>query len=148
MQTTVPHTIVRRATTDDVSSLARLRLDFRGPRAPNVESEHAFLTRCARWMEPRVADDSAWRAWVLEHDRRIVGAIWVQIVEKIPNPTAEPEAHAYVSNLYVVPDYRIRAGERPCCERRSTSALGCRWIRCFCGPRRAVVRSTPGTASS
>ena len=35
-----------------------------------------------------------------------LGAVWLQVVEKLPNPTAEPELHAYVSNFYVRPAYR------------------------------------------
>ncbi len=30
-----------------------------------------------------------------------VGNIWIQLIEKIPNPTLEPEYHAYVTNFYV-----------------------------------------------
>jgi ribosomal protein S18 acetylase RimI-like enzyme len=36
----------------------------------------------------------------------LVGAIWLQIIEKIPNPGAETENHGYISNLYVEPSRR------------------------------------------
>jgi GNAT superfamily N-acetyltransferase len=32
----------------------------------------------------------------------------VQLFEKIPNPVNEPEAHAYLTNFYVVPGMRGR----------------------------------------
>ncbi|HEY9226319.1 MAG TPA: GNAT family N-acetyltransferase [Gemmatimonadaceae bacterium] len=97
---------VRRATLSDADALARMRLEFRGPRAPAVESEQEFLERCTQWMRSRLAEDSVWRVWVVEHDREPVGNVWLQIVEKLPNPTAETELHAYVSNFYVRPTHR------------------------------------------
>jgi GNAT superfamily N-acetyltransferase len=97
---------VRRATQSDAAALARLRLEFRGPRAPNVESETEFLSRCETWMRDRLGDDSIWRVWILERNRETAGAVWMQVVEKLPNPTAESELHAYISNFYVRPDHR------------------------------------------
>lgn len=39
-----------------------------------------------------------------------IGNLWVQIVEKIPNPGNESELHAYVSNVFVLPEYRNSGG--------------------------------------
>jgi GNAT superfamily N-acetyltransferase len=97
---------VRRATQSDANALARLRLEFRGPRAPNNESETAFLARCETWMCERLGAGSIWRVWVLERNNVVIGAVWLQVVEKLPNPTAESEVHAYVSNFYVRPEHR------------------------------------------
>jgi GNAT superfamily N-acetyltransferase len=36
----------------------------------------------------------------------MVGTVWLQFLEKLPNPVAEPERHGYVSSLYVRPDFR------------------------------------------
>jgi GNAT superfamily N-acetyltransferase len=102
--------VVRRATQSDAAALARLRLEFRGPRAPNVESETDFLARCEAWMRARLGDDSIWRVWLLERNNDPVGAVWLQVVEKLPNPTAESEVHAYVSNFYVRSDQRNGGG--------------------------------------
>ena len=99
-------TRVRRATESDAAALARLRFEFRAPRAPNVESEEEFLARCAAWMRSRLSPDSVWRAWLVERNNLLVGSVWLQIVEKLPNPTVEAERHAYVSNFYVRPDQR------------------------------------------
>jgi N-acetylglutamate synthase-like GNAT family acetyltransferase len=38
--------------------------------------------------------------------------VWLHVVEKIPNPVAELERLAYVSNLYVRPSARGGAGTR------------------------------------
>src|SRR5262245_27808477 len=104
--TTSVATAVRRATQSDAERLARLRFEFRGPRAPNVESEAEFLTRCAAWMYSRLTPSSIWRVWLVERNGEPAGAVWLQIVEKLPNPTSEPELHAYLSNFYVRPAYR------------------------------------------
>jgi ribosomal protein S18 acetylase RimI-like enzyme len=92
---------LRRAERADAAALARLRHDFRAPRGANVESEQEFLRRCEEWMHARLDGESAWRVWIAEIGSNLVGAVWLQIVEKLPNPVAEGEWHGYVSNLYV-----------------------------------------------
>lgn len=89
-------------------ALAALRHAFRAPRGDNVESDDDFLRRCADWMRARLQADSAWRAWVAEWRGDVVGAVWLQLVEKIPNPVAETEWHGYVSNLFVRETVRNR----------------------------------------
>lgn len=65
-----------------------------------------FVARCTTWMAGRLADGSAWRCWVAEDHGKLVGTVWLGLFEKIPNPVAEPERHGYVSNLYVLPEWR------------------------------------------
>ena len=36
------------------------------------------------------------------------GTVWLQHLEKLPNPVGEPEWHGYVSSLFVEPDVRGR----------------------------------------
>jgi GNAT superfamily N-acetyltransferase len=96
----------RRACPSDASALARLRFEFRAPRAATVETEDEFLERCTAWMEPRLIDASSWRAWVAETSDLLVGNVWMQVVEKLPNPGEEPELHAYVSNFFVRSEHR------------------------------------------
>ena len=46
---------------------------------------------------------------LLGHRRRqtVAGScVCVQLFEKLPNPVNEPEAHAYLTNFYVVPEMR------------------------------------------
>lgn len=93
---------VRRATADDAAGLAALRWEFRSThRGEPNESREAFLARCTEWMRDRLSERSAWTAWVAEADEQTIGQVWVQLFEKMPNPTGERERHAYVSNLYV-----------------------------------------------
>jgi GNAT superfamily N-acetyltransferase len=52
---------------------------------------------------------SPWRCWVLDDGKQLLGHVCAQLFEKLPNPVKdEPEAHAYLTNLYVVPEMRGR----------------------------------------
>jgi GNAT superfamily N-acetyltransferase len=101
---------VRRATQSDVVTLARFRWAFRSRRHAATEEENAFLERAVEWMRPRLRADSRWRVWLLEDDGAPIGNLWVQIIEKIPNPGNESELHAYVSNVFVLPEHRNKGG--------------------------------------
>jgi GNAT superfamily N-acetyltransferase len=52
-------------------------------------------------MAEQLKDGSAWRCWVAERDHELIACVWIQLIEKIPNPRAEPEEHAYLTNFYV-----------------------------------------------
>lgn len=98
---------IRSARLTDIPALAQLRYTFRGGIELAPESEAAFVTRCAAWMTPRLAPGSGWQCWVAEQEGQLVGTVWLQLFEKMPNPVAlEAEWHGYVSNLYVAPSLR------------------------------------------
>jgi GNAT superfamily N-acetyltransferase len=59
-------------------------------------------------MAERLEDASPWLCWVAEADGRVLGCLWMQSIEKVPNPVDEPERHAYVTSVYVRPDHRGR----------------------------------------
>lgn len=61
-------------------------------------------------MLPRLAPGSPWRCWVLESGGQLAGNLWLQLIEKIPNPVQELEAHAYITNVYVRPAVRGAGG--------------------------------------
>lgn len=105
-------TTIRAATAGDAESLAALRWEFRADRQPLLESQHDFVKRCAAWMREELGAGNRWRAWIAERDGRIVGQIWVQVIEKLPNPNGEGRRHAYVSNLFVQPAARGGVGTR------------------------------------
>jgi GNAT superfamily N-acetyltransferase len=92
---------MRRATVADASLLARLRYAFRASVGALSEGEAEFVERCRLWMEARLGADDRWHVWVAEQGGVLVGNLWLQLIEKIPNPTTEPEHHAYVTNFYV-----------------------------------------------
>jgi GNAT superfamily N-acetyltransferase len=92
---------IRLATESDAPLLARIRYAFRSSINPARETEEEFERRCGAWMRERLREGNRWRCWLAEQDRSPVGNLWVQLIEKIPNPTVEPERHAYVTNFYV-----------------------------------------------
>ena len=97
---------IRPAARADAPALARLRYEFRAAEGTPVEAEDDFMARCLTWMEARLAAGSAWRCWLAEEEGRVVGTVWLQRIEKLPNPVEESESHGYVSSLYVVPSSR------------------------------------------
>lgn len=54
------------------------------------------------------ADSRAWHCWVIDDGKQLLGHVCVQLFEKMPNPVNEAETHAYLTNLYVVPEIRGR----------------------------------------
>jgi GNAT superfamily N-acetyltransferase len=96
---------IRPATPADAGELAALRYEFRAALDPSQEPAETFQRRCASWMASRL-EAGAWRCWVGEREGRIIGTAWLFVIEKLPNPVAEPERHGYVSSLYVRPECR------------------------------------------
>jgi GNAT superfamily N-acetyltransferase len=92
---------IREAEASDAGVLARLRHDFRAALHPAIEAEEDFLIRCETWMARHLVPPTPWRCW-LAHDRQAaVGSVWLQLIEKLPNPVGEAELYGYVTNLYV-----------------------------------------------
>ncbi|MBI5946885.1 MAG: GNAT family N-acetyltransferase [Chloroflexi bacterium] len=96
------HLAIRLATSADAAALARLRWEFRSALNEATEDEAGFVARCGEWMAARLAAGSAWRCWVVEAPaREISGNLWLQLIEKVPNPVPELEHHAYITNVYL-----------------------------------------------
>ncbi len=105
---------IREARAEDAPALARLRYSFRAELKDPAEDEVAFLDRCTEWMAIRLAD-VRWRCWVAElgtgardvgSGATLVACVWVQLVEKMPNPNGDLEHHAYLTSFVVVPEHR------------------------------------------
>lgn len=92
---------IRLATTDDLAELARLRHAFRSTLSAPNEDEVAFLARCTAWMSEHLGNGH-WYCWVAAGAAGLLGNVWLQLVEKIPTPTDEPEEHAYLTNFFVL----------------------------------------------
>ena len=92
------------ASSSDARDLTRLRFALRS-RPTNVESERAFLDRCSSWMSKALTKEN-WRCWIVEDNDAVVGALWLQLIEKIPNPVAEPECHGYITNFFIAESAR------------------------------------------
>ena len=76
-------------------------MSFVPPLAEATETRGGFVERASGWMRERLGDGSAWRCWVAEEDGVVVGHIWLELIEKIPNPVVELEKHGYLTNAYV-----------------------------------------------
>jgi GNAT superfamily N-acetyltransferase len=86
--------------TPSQEEVLNLASDFVLQSRSDAESETEFLDRCTTWMQ-KALQQSNWRCWVAERDRSLIGALWLQVIEKIPNPSAESESYAYITNFYV-----------------------------------------------
>jgi GNAT superfamily N-acetyltransferase len=96
------HPAIRFAQPSDALGLAKLRYALRSTTGKVNEAEPDFVKRCTAWMEARLSEEDSWRCWLAESDKgELIGALWIQLVEKIPNPRSEPERHAYLTNFYV-----------------------------------------------
>jgi GNAT superfamily N-acetyltransferase len=100
-----PEFSLRRAIASDAGKLARLRYQFRAELGAAEEPEPAFLDRCTRWMADRLQREG-WACWVVDAAGTLRGTLWVQFLEKLPNPVGEPEHHAYFTSLYVQAAHR------------------------------------------
>jgi GNAT superfamily N-acetyltransferase len=97
----MPDAVIRLATPADAETLARMRYAFRASLGDAVEDEGRFVERATSWMAARLGEDGAWRCWVAMQDGAITGHLWLQTIEKIPNPLVELERHAYITNVFV-----------------------------------------------
>ena len=100
---------IRVATSGDWDALAEMRYRFRTEVGSPIEAKSRFVRRCTSWMKKIFgAGSPAWRCWVIDDGKQLLGHVCVQLFEKMPNPVNETEAHAYLTNLYVVPEMRGR----------------------------------------
>ena len=97
---------IRPAQATDAEALARLRWDFRAGMNAPAEAEADFVRRCSAWMAERLGRSGNWSCWVVESEARVRGQLWLQLIEKLPNPGPELEWHGYITNVYVDPDLR------------------------------------------
>ena len=97
---------IRVASESDALTLARLRYEFRSSFHQVREDEATFVDRCAVWMRERLRSESHWKCWIAELHDTAIGNVWVQLVEKIPNPIEEPEYYIYLTNFYVREQHR------------------------------------------
>ena len=100
-------TAVREARLGDVAELARLRWDFRSA-SQAVQSWDSFSAEFQRWFQSAYVS-SRWVVAVAESNPgRLCGCIFLQCVEKVPNPGATIRSWGYVTNSYMAPEFRSR----------------------------------------
>jgi GNAT superfamily N-acetyltransferase len=100
---------IRPATTEDADELARLRWEFRiESGTPASLARDAFDAEMRAFVGSALADGAPWRAWVVADDDRLVGCVWLHLVEKVPHPGRArwERPIAYVTSMYVEPERR------------------------------------------
>jgi GNAT superfamily N-acetyltransferase len=100
---------IRPATPADADELARLRWDFRVEHGtPVSRTFEAFVEEFRAFASSVLADGAPWRAWVAQDGDRLVGCVWLQLVEKVPHPGRGrwERPIGYVTNMYVEPSSR------------------------------------------
>ena len=94
------------ATAEDIPELARLRYELYAEQEVGVaESAEAYRERFAAFATGALASED-WRAWVARDGDRLVGAMWLQSVRRVPVPGKRAGPIAYLTNVYVEPEHR------------------------------------------
>jgi GNAT superfamily N-acetyltransferase len=92
------------ATPADVPELGRLRWELYAEQEGGVaEAPESYRERFARFAVEALASEE-WRAWVARADDRLVGAMWLRKVPRVPGKRAGPIG--YLTNVYVAPEHR------------------------------------------
>jgi len=101
-----PQPSIGPATLDDVAELARLRWElYAEQNGDHTESYEAYVERFARFARSALTSD-AWRSWVARDGDRLVAAMWLQTVPRVPVPGKRAGAIGYLTNVYVAPEHR------------------------------------------
>jgi GNAT superfamily N-acetyltransferase len=97
---------IRAATTDDLPELARLRWQLYTERETHGEPYETYVERFTAFASDALARDD-WRAWCAEQDERVVAAMWLHTVPRVPAPGhGAPRPMGYLTNMYVEPEHR------------------------------------------
>jgi GNAT superfamily N-acetyltransferase len=100
---------IRPADVGDVDELTRLRWTFRVEAGtPASLDRDAFGADMRDFVTDAFSVGSDWRAWAAEADGRLVGCVWLRLVERVPHPNLPRGARpiAYLTNMYVEPELR------------------------------------------
>ncbi|MET0132250.1 MAG: GNAT family N-acetyltransferase [Kibdelosporangium sp.] len=101
-------TTIRLARPADSRALAELRWEFKRDEYDGPPLDPADpLGELDRWIHDSLAG-GRWLAWVAEDDGVICGHVFLQSVERMPEPTRTSAPIGYVTNFYVVSSRRDR----------------------------------------
>src|SRR5712691_12724750 len=99
---------IRPATLGDIGELARLRWQLYTEQEPHEEPLEAFVARFTTFARDVLARDE-WHAWCAETDGRLVAAMWLETVPRVPAPGhGDPRPIGYLTNTYVEPEHRSK----------------------------------------
>ena len=96
---------VREADPADAPVLARLRWAFKQEEKADRSDPVRPVSDAEDWIRERLAS-GRWRAWVVEDDGEVCGHVFLNVVERVPEPYEDNTPLGYVTNFYVAPEYR------------------------------------------
>jgi len=101
-------TTIRPGGPADAEELARLRWAFRVEHGTPASTSFEVFAAAFRGFAEDVLGGDAWRVWVAEADGRLVGCVWLQLVERVPHPNLArwERPIAYVTSMFVEPGLR------------------------------------------
>lgn len=96
---------VREASRNDAHGLARLRWDYRVADHEN-QARDEFIDECEAWLISALSSKRWTIAVASSQDDSLCGCMYLQSVDKVPNPGDFNRAWGYVTNSYVAPERR------------------------------------------
>ena len=101
-----PKPAIELATTDDIQELARLRWELYAEQEGDLaESPDAYRERFANFARSALTSGD-WRSWVARDGGRLLAAVWLHTVPRVPVPGKRAGPIGYLTNVYVVPEHR------------------------------------------
>jgi GNAT superfamily N-acetyltransferase len=94
------------AVPEDIPELARLRYELYAEQEDGIaESAEGYRERFAAFATQALVSED-WRAWVARVDDRLVGAMWLHTMHRVPVPGKRAGPIGYLTNVYVEPGHR------------------------------------------
>jgi GNAT superfamily N-acetyltransferase len=94
------------AVPEDIPELARLRYELYAEQEDRIaESAEGYRERFAAFATQALVSED-WRAWVARVDDRLVGAMWLHTMHRVPVPGKRAGPIGYLTNVYVEPGHR------------------------------------------
>src|SRR5437868_5161023 len=98
---------IRRATSDDIDQLVRLRLLlFEEADGPLEQTQAEAFREAIRAYLTKSLPQETFLAWVAESDGQIVATSGLVFLEKLPVPSNLSGEEAYILNMYTLPQCR------------------------------------------
>ena len=97
----------RLAEIKDVNKLSEMRWDFKCEEgALDLNKKEDFVKDCSVFLKQAFIKN--WYCWMAVDSGTIVSHIFIEKVEKIPEPNALSNNWGYLTNTYTIPKYRNR----------------------------------------
>lgn len=98
---------IRRADATDLEDVLRLRMDFFREVRPDVGEIQPVMESNRRYLAEKLPSGE-FRVWFAEEQGLIVGTGGLVFFHRPPTPNCLSDLHAYVLNMYTLPEWRGR----------------------------------------